>query len=799
MESGPFLKDMPQLNLHFSLQEDPVHDFLLNSIFLRGFSASLHFVLLFALFVTWVCKRFRLRQNHQQHSKETRFLYYRLVLFSSLALSIYCCVLCCLNYFHWHTDGWSDEKLVTLWDLVLKSLAWLVVVVYLRTQFPHSGDSKFPFLLRVWWGCYFTLSFYCLVIDVVEYRKNLSLPVQFLVSDIVYAISGLIFCYAGLFGKVLGEDASLEEPLLNGSDSDTKSVGSETVTPYSHAGAISILTFSWMNSLIATGYKKILDLEDVPQLAGSDSVEGTFPVFRKFLDFVSAGSENKVTTLQLVKSLVLTNWVDILSTGLLAVLYSVASYVGPYLIDTFVQYLNGKREFNYEGYVLVASFFVAKLVECISERQWMFRLQRAGIKARSVLVAMIYNKGLTLSCQSKQGHTSGEIINFLSVDAERVSEFSWYMHEPWLVIIQVALALLILYKNLGLASIAAFITTIAVMLINYPFSTVLEKYQDKLMESKDKRMKATSEILKNMRILKLQAWEMKFLSKILELRNGEIGWLMKFLYTWAVSSFLFWGAPIFVSVVTFVTCMLMGIPLESGKILSALATFRILQEPINNLPETVSMIIQTKVSLDRIASFLGLDDLQTDAVERHPRASSEVAVEIVGGNFTWDRSLPDPTLKDLNLQVFHGMRVAICGAVGTGKSTFLSCILGEVPKVSGILRVSGSKAYVAQSPWIQSGKIVDNILFGKEMDSEKYERVLEACSLKKDLEILAFGDQTIIGERGINLSGGQKQRIQIARALYQDADVYLFDDPFSAVDAHTGTHLYKECLLGLLE
>ena len=121
----------------------------------------------------------------------------------------------------------------------------------------------------------------------------------------------------------------------------------------------------------------------------------------------------------------------------------------------------------------------------------------------------------------------------------------------------------------------------------------------------------------------------------------------------------------------------------------------------------------------------------------------------------------------------------------------ISCVLGEVPKISGILKVCGTKAYVAQSPWIQSGKIEDNILFGERMDRDRYEKVLEACSLKKDLEILSFGDQTIIGERGINLSGGQKQRIQIARALYQDADIYLFDDPFSAVDAHTGSHLFK--------
>lgn len=310
------------------------------------------------------------------------------------------------------------------------------------------------------------------------------------------------------------------------------------------------------------------------------------------------------------------------------------------------------------------------------------------------------------------------------------------------------------------------------------------------MESKDKRMKATSEVLRNMRILKLQAWEMKFLSRILDLRSIEAGWLKKYVYTSATTTFVFWVSPTFVSVAAFGAAMLMGIPLESGKILSALATFRILQEPIYNLPDTISMIAQTKVSLDRIASFLSLEDLQPDVIEKLPKGSSDVAVEIVDGNFAWDASSTTPLLKDVNLRVLNGMRVAICGTVGSGKSSLLSSILGEMPKLSGTIKLGGTKAYVAQTPWIQSGKIEENIIFGKEMQRDKYDKVLEACSLKKDLEILSFGDQTVIGERGINLSGGQKQRIQIARALYQDADIYLFDDPFSAVDAHTGTHLF---------
>ncbi|KAJ8526980.1 hypothetical protein K7X08_029457 [Anisodus acutangulus] len=148
-------------------------------------------------------------------------------------------------------------------------------------------------------------------------------------------------------------------------------------------------------------------------------------------------------------------------------------------------------------------------------------------------------------------------------------------------------------------------------------------------------------------------------------------------------------------------------------------------------------------------------------------------------------------VKSVNLHVIQGKKLAICGEVGSGKSTLLAAILGEVPYVDGLVQVHGTVAYISQNAWIQTGTIRENILFGSTMDQLKYQEVLERCSLVKDLEMLPFGDQTIIGERGVNLSGGQKQRVQLARALYQNADIYLLDDPFSAVDTHTSTCLFN--------
>uniref|UniRef100_A0A0D9YQR9 ABC transporter C family member 3 n=1 Tax=Oryza glumipatula TaxID=40148 RepID=A0A0D9YQR9_9ORYZ len=568
-------------------------------------------------------------------------------------------------------------------------------------------------------------------------------------------------------------------PLLDrAASSSSKATGSRSA--FTDAGFFSIITFSWMGPLLDLGRRKALDLDDVPTLDDNDSVQGILPNFEAKLVSVSgSGKYTDVTTIKLVKALVLTTWKLILFTAVCALLRTVSSYVGPYLIEYFVDYLNRSPRSAKEGYILVLSFVVAQFIEGLSSRHLLFRSQQLGVRVRSALVAVIYQKGLSLSNQSRESISSGEIINAVSVDA-------------------IILAMLILYSTLGLAAFAALAATVLTMLANLPIGRIQQNYQEKMMDAKDARMRAMSEMLRNMRILKLQGWEMVFLSKIMELRKEEMHWLKKDVYTSAMLISVFFGAPAFVAMVTFGSCLLLGIPLETGKVLSALASFRQLQGPINSIPDTISVIIQTKVSLDRICSFMHHEELSSDVVTKLPRGTTDVSIEVRNGQFSWNTSSEVPTLRNLNFRIRQGMRVAICGTVGSGKSSLLSCILGEIPRLSGDVQTCGRIAYVSQSPWIQSGTIEHNILFGTKLHRERYEKVLEACCLKKDLEILPLGDQTIIGERGINLSGGQKQRMQIARALYQDADIFLFDDPFSAVDAHTGLHLFKECLLRLL-
>ncbi|KAK6239003.1 hypothetical protein QUC31_004472 [Theobroma cacao] len=690
-----------------------------------------------------------------------------------------------------------DRKVVDWSVLALpaaQGLAWFVLSFSaLHCKFKVS--EKFPLLLRVWWFVSFVICLCSLYVDgksfLVDGSNHLSSHV---VANFAVTPALAFLCFVairGVTGIEVCRNSDLQEPLLL-----EEEAGCLKVTPYSDAGLFSLATLSWLNPLLSVGAKRPLELKDIPLLAPKDRAKTNYKVLNSNWEKLKA--ENLLKQPSLAWAILKSFWKEAACNALFALLNTLVSYVGPYMISYFVDYLGGKETFPHEGYVLAGIFFASKLVETLTTRQWYLGVDILGMHVRSALTAMVYQKGLKLSSLAKQSHTSGEIVNYMAVDVQRVGDYSWYLHDIWMLPLQIILALAILYKNVGIASVATLVSTIISIVITVPLAKVQEDYQDKLMAAKDDRMRKTSECLRNMRILKLQAWEDRYRVKLEEMRGVEFKWLRKALYSQAFITFIFWSSPIFVAAVTFATSILLGGQLTAGGVLSALATFRILQEPLRNFPDLVSMMAQTKVSLDRISGFLQEEELQEDATIVLPRGMSKVAIEIKDGEFGWDPSSSRPTLSGIQTKVERGMRVAVCGMVGSGKSSLLSSILGEIPKISGEVRVCGTAAYVSQSAWIQSGNIEENILFGSPMDKAKYKNVIHACSLKKDFELFSHGDQTIIGDRGINLSGGQKQRVQLARALYQDADIYLLDDPFSAVDAHTSSELFKEYIMTAL-
>nr|QGP74114.1 ABCC transporter [Sedum alfredii] len=673
----------------------------------------------------------------------------------------------------------------------VQGLAWLVLS-FSALHCKCKASEQYPHFLRVWWLLSFVLCLCTLFVDGEGFWVEGASHWNSHALVNLFATPALGFlCFAAFRGETGIQVSRRSEPLLVEEDA-----GCLRVTPYADAGLFSIITLSWLNPLLSTGAKRPLELRDIPLLAPKDRSKANYKTLNS--NWEKLKSENPSKQPSLAWAILTSFWKEAACNAIFAGLNTLVSYVGPYLISYFVDYLGGIETIPHEGYVLAGTFFAAKFVETLTTRQWYLGVDILGMHVRSALTAMVYRKGLRLSSSAKQGRTSGEIVNYMAVDVQRIGDYTWYLHDIWMLPLQIILALAILYKNVGIAAVVTFAATFFSIIATIPLARVQEDYQDNLMSAKDDRMRKTSECLRNMRVLKLQAWEDRYRLMLEEMRGVEFKWLRKALYSQAFITFIFWGSPIFVSVVTFGTSILLGGKLTAGGVLSALATFRILQEPLRNFPDLVSVMTQTRVSLDRISGFLQEEELQADATIVLPRGISDTAVDINNADFCWDVNSLSKTLSGIHMKVQKGMRVAVCGMVGSGKSSFLSCILGEIPKISGEVKVCGSAAYVSQSAWIQSGNIEENILFGSPMDKRKYKDVIHACSLKRDLELLSHGDQTIIGDRGINLSGGQKQRIQLARALYQDADIYLLDDPFSAVDAHTGSDLFKEYILTAL-
>uniref|UniRef100_A0A2K5X4E9 Multidrug resistance-associated protein 1 n=1 Tax=Macaca fascicularis TaxID=9541 RepID=A0A2K5X4E9_MACFA len=352
-------------------------------------------------------------------------------------------------------------------------------------------------------------------------------------------------------------------------------------------------------------------------------------------------------------------------------------------------------------------------------------------------------------------------------------------------------------KNLGPPILAG----VAVMVLMVPVNAVMamktKTYQVAHMKSKDNRIKLMNEILNGIKVLKLYAWELAFKDKVLAIRQEELKVLKKSAYLAAVGTFTWVCTPFLVALCTFAVYVTIdkNNVLDAQKAFVSLALFNILRFPLNILPMVISSIVQASVSLKRLRIFLSHEELEPDSIERRPvkDGGDTNSITVRNATFTWARSDP-PTLNGITFSIPEGALVAVVGQVGCGKSSLLSALLAEMDKVEGHVAIKGSVAYVPQQAWIQNDSLQENILFGCQLEEPYYRSVIQACALLPDLEILPSGDRTEIGEKGVNLSGGQKQRVSLARAVYCNADIYLFDDPLSAVDAHVGKHIFENVI-----
>ncbi|CAM6088135.1 unnamed protein product [Calypogeia fissa] len=587
--------------------------------------------------------------------------------------------------------------------------------------------------------------------------------------------------------------AGLRDPLLDHSDSRggnfDNSEEKVPVTAFAKAGVVSKIYFFWLNRLLEKGSQKTLGVEDVPILSPEHRATRIYEAF--ITNWPKQYEPNAVRN-----TLITTFWKQFILTSFLALLRLSVIFVGPLLIQSFVAVTSGTESFAFEGYVLVLVLGLAKTTEVTSAHQYNFNCQKVGILVRSALISAVYRKGLRLSSFARQTHGVGQIVNYMSVDVQQMSDVMLQLNNLWVVPAQLTIAFCLIFYVTGVSAVAGLLVMMVTAMITFVSATRLRSLQKRIMQGRDSRMLVTVEALTNIKIIKLQAWDSKFLDNVTKARQVEYKALTNYLFTSAFITFMHWSTPLASCVAIFACSVLTGKDVTATMAFTTIATVRIVQEPLRLLPQTFIALSQAMISLERLDNFFWSEELEVAAVDRLS-FGHEPSIVVEGGTFKWGKELETPTLFDINLNVKQGSLVAIVGKVGSGKSSLLAALLGEMPE-AGTVKVSGSTAYVAQQAWIQSGTIQENILFGFPMNEAKYQSILDKCALRTDLDEMELGDQTEIGERGLNLSGGQKQRVQLARAIYQDSDVYLLDDIFSAVDAHTGSDLFRDCILDAL-
>ncbi|EDQ90327.1 uncharacterized protein MONBRDRAFT_18722 [Monosiga brevicollis MX1] len=486
-------------------------------------------------------------------------------------------------------------------------------------------------------------------------------------------------------------------------------------------------------------------------------------------------------------------WAMFAVGGIFKFLQDTLSFVSPQLLKYLIRYVNesqfGEAQPVWHGYALAVGMFITAIFQSIFLHQYFHRVMKTGMRLRSAIINVVYEKSLHLSNTARQQSTTGEIVNLMSVDAQRFMDLMGYLQMIWSAPFQIALSLYFLWQLMGPSTLAG----LGVMILMIPLNGVLAKVtrdlQKKIMKEKDDRIKHMHEILNGIKILKMYAWERPFAGFIQDIRNRELKILTKFAYLNAVSSFSWTAAPFLVSLVTFIAYTLSGNTLTAEKAFVSLSLFNILRFPMAMLPMMITSLVEATVSVNRLRTFLLHEETDPSNVIRDRMALALPAAVMERGEFSWNKT--DVALRNIDL-VLHQQEICmVVGRVGSGKSSLCSALLGDMYKHAGRVVLPGKVAYVPQSAWIRNATVRENILFGKAFDAKRYKQVIHACALEPDLLILPGGDACEIGDRGVNLSGGQKARVSLARAVYQDCDVYVLDDPLSAVDTHVASHIFK--------
>ncbi|CAL1686665.1 unnamed protein product [Lasius platythorax] len=599
--------------------------------------------------------------------------------------------------------------------------------------------------------------------------------------------------------------------------------------PADNAGLFSYVYITWMTPYLWKAYKKGLTIKDLPDISLYDTCE--YNALRLDILWQQELSQNGPNA----ASLFMVAWrfvrTRICISCFLLSCSLIFGFISPtILMRKILQHVESSEEGFWDGFK-----WVLLLMLCDSLRAFFFTWTwnmnyKTGLRLKSACTALLYKKIIRLN--SLGNKSTGEVINLFCNDSQRL--FDVIIYGPMIISGPIVLSCGIIYivwlfNPIALIGIIAFLSFYP---CQYFISRATGYFRSKSVSITDARVRLMSEILECIKLIKMYSWEKYFSQKLLAIRKKEERWLHKTAYFQSLSISLTPAVPVISAIITFLAQVASGSGLTASQAFPMTTLFgNLLRLALTSLKDTTRYFISALIALRRFKSVLLLDENCCHASKPIVRSQ---AVAIANGTFVCDsiklqtdasfdskkkKNLSSPVtdnptelenlnqpqeakyvevLGDIHFGAPKGKLVGICGHVGSGKSSLLLAALGQLRMTKGHILREGTCAYVSQQAWIVNGTFKENILFGEEFDAKRYYHTITICNLKEDLNVLPGGDDTEIGERGVNLSGGQKQRVALARAYYANRDIYFLDDPLSAVDAYVGSYIFEKLIVEAL-
>ncbi|OQR87460.1 ATP-binding Cassette (ABC) Superfamily [Achlya hypogyna] len=552
---------------------------------------------------------------------------------------------------------------------------------------------------------------------------------------------------------------------------------SPSAHPQTSASAISRLFLSWALPVIRT--KRRLDLDDTWELLPEHSC---------------AANTASITTAYTASSSVVKSFLRVYGgayawMGILGLIIRLLELVGPIVLNRVVSGAATPAQL----YQWVGLLFLSMATRAFVYGHCVVLEETTSLRFSSGLKGLLFAKLL-----GKGAGPSEDVPELANVYASDMETLHWgliSLLNIWIMPVQIIAIVYMLFNEIGVAAFAGLTIIVGSLLLGGIVAKWESAAYESICDARDDLMKAVKETFGAVLILKLHAWEAQAAAKLHDLRTTELGFVKDMMRADVYGIFFLYAAPLFVSMASFATyTLLLGQTLTPAKIFTSLALFRMLQDPMSDLPSATTQIIEAREALSRIDEFLAQPDKPAPAPQL-PTAP-EVVLAMQGIDASYDNAAPH--LTALSFEVRRGDLVVVHGKVGSGKTSLCRAILGELHTLGGVMAVHGRVSYCPQEAWIQHMSLRDNILFGHPFDARRYASVIDACGLVADFELMSAGDQTIANSKGGNLSGGQKARIGLARACYSDADIVLLDAPLAAIDAVVQSEIMEKCIRGLL-